>query len=225
MSRKTTAFVLTLCVAAQLGCSAEPVPEGLTADEFAVVNGNKEFATELYAHLSAGRRGNLFFSPYSISSALAMAYAGAEGETAAQMAKVLHFPSPAARVHPDFQSLREKMAPGEGAEFQLRVANRLWAQEGLDFLPEFSQVLKTSYGAGPGLLDFRQSEIARNTINSWAEEQTDGKIQDLLGEGVVEPDARLVLTNAIYFKARWMYEFSKTATADAPFHISDSEQI
>jgi serpin B len=225
MDCKKIAFVVVLFIAGQPGCSAERVPEAVTGDESEVVKGNNEFATDLYARLSSSQPGNLFFSPYSVSSALAVAYAGANGETAAQMAKVLHFPAPATRLHPEFQSLREKMAPGEGAEFQLRVANRLWAQEGFDFLPEFLRVAKANYGAEPGLLDFRQTEVARKTINAWIEEQTDGKIQDLLGQGFIDPNTRLVLTNAIYFKAPWTFPFGERATSDAPFHISASEQV
>jgi serpin B len=225
MSCKKTRFIVALFLVGQLGCSAEPVPEGITSDEYEVAKGNSEFATDLYARLSSNKPGNLFFSPYSISSALAMAYAGANGETAAQMAKVLHFPAPAAKLHLAFKSLREKTAPGDGAEFQLRIANRLWAQERIEFLPEFLQATTANNGAEPGLLDFGQAEAARKEINSWTEQQTDGKIQDLLAQGLIDSDTRLVLTNAIYFKAPWTFPFGEHATNDAPFHISPSVQV
>ncbi len=198
----------------------------ITDDARAVAEGGNEFAIDLYAHLRSDKPSNLFFSPYSISVALAMTEAGAAGETEAQIAKVLHFPVSEANVHSAFSTLRQLMVSNDKLSgFQLRVANRLWGQHGFDFLPEFLRVTKADYGADLGRLDFKQAEVARQTINSWVEQQTDDKIQNLLAPGILNADTRLVLTNAIYFKARWMHEFGKAATADAPFHISDSEQV
>jgi serpin B len=206
--------------------SMELVPMEINDDVKAVAKGDNEFATDLYARLHSDKPTKLFFSPYSVSTALAMTYAGTAGTTETQMAKVLHFTIPESNLHPAFNVLRNLLTVSERTPgFQLRVANRLWGQTGFHFLPEFLHVTNANYGADLGLLDFKQPEAARKTINSWIEEQTDRKIQNLLAPGVIDANTRLVLTNAIYFKARWMHEFSKTATSDAPFHTLDSQQI
>ena len=198
----------------------------VTNDERAVANGCNAFAAALYGRLRGEQSGNLFFSPYSVSAALAMTYAGADGQTAEQMSEVLHFPLPAAKLHPAFSKLRQRLnSDGETPPFQLRVANRLWGQKGFRFLPTFLNITSDQYGAELGLVDFGQTDEARTTINSWIEEQTDRKIKDLLAPGVLDASTRLVLTNAIYFKARWENEFSPSATADAPFHLSGRQQI
>jgi serpin B len=142
------------------------------------------------------------------------------------MAEVLHFAAPAASVSPAFAALGKLLGSGDKtSKFQLRVANRLWGQQGFHFLPGFLKVTSANFGADLGLVDFGQSEAARKTINTWIEEQTAGKIQNLLAPGVLNANTRLVLTNAIYFKARWTHEFSKGATADAPFHTSAAAEI
>jgi serpin B len=218
-----TTFVL---VVTRLAWCLEPAPMEITDDVIAVANGGNEFGTDLYARLTSDQPINLCFSPYSISLAVAMTYAGAEGQTEAQIAKVMRFPTSEAQLHTAFGTLRKLLDSGEKtAGFQLRVANRLWGQKGFHFLPEFLQVTKGDYGADLGLLDFKQAEAARNTINSWIEEQTDHKIRYLLAPGVLDANTRLVLTNAIYFKARWSHEFEKANTKDAPFHISAAHQV
>jgi serpin B len=207
--------------------SAEPAPKQVADDLMAVAKSNNEFATDLYAHLRSDKSTNLFFSPYSISTALAMTSAGAHGETEAQIAKVLHFTLPEAKLHPAFNQVRKILTDGDKAlGFQVRVANRLWAQEGFHFQPDFLQVTNANYGAEPSLLDFKQSEAARKTINAWVDEQTDHKIQDLLAPGALNASTRLVLTNAIYFKAHWTHPFGlEDATTDAPFRTSASQQV
>lgn len=211
---------------ARTAWSVEPVSMEITNDVLAIAKGGNEFATDLYARLGSDKSKNFFFSPYSISTALAMTYAGAAGSTEDQMAKVLHFSVPGAKLHPAFNSQRRNLTSDDKTPgFQLRVANRLWGQQGFHFLPEFLQVTNANYGANLGLVDFKQTESARMSINSWVEEQTENKIQNLLAPGVLSASTRLVLTNAIYFKARWMHEFSKSATTDAPFHLSNSQQI
>lgn len=225
MDHKKLAVFLVL-VLAQPAWSVEPALMKVANDEKAVANSCNAFATDLYGRLRSENSGNLFFSPYSVSVALAMTYAGAEGQTGEQMAKVLHFPLPAAKLHPAFSNLQKRMAfDGETPPFQLRVANRLWGQKGFHFLPAFLKVTSDDYGAGLGLVDFKQAEGARKTINSWIEEQTDRRIQDLLAPGVLDASTRLVLTNAIYFKARWEHEFGERATNDAPFHLPGRQEI
>jgi serpin B len=192
------------------------------ADRRAVVEGDNAFAVALYSQLRK-QSGNLFFSPESISTALAMAYAGARGETASEMAKTLHFTLPPERLHPAMGALlRELNAPQEG--YQLSVANALWAQLGYTFLDDFLKLLKTDYGAGLNQVDFKgSSETVRETINRWVEQKTQDKIKDLLQPGSLKPDTRLVLTNAIYFKGNWQTQFDKAQTRNEDFHLSQGQ--
>jgi serpin B len=199
----------------------------MSADVRAVVEGNNRFALDLYGRLRSGQPGNLFFSPGSLSTAVAMTYAGARGQTAEQMAQVLHFRLPQEKLHPAFTALQETWdADGEKTGYRLSVANRLWGQEGFDFRPAFLATTRESYGAELAQVDFaRQAEPARLRINSWVEERTQGKIRDLIPPGVLDAMTRLVLTNAIYFKGDWTDPFEKNATKEAPFHISAHRQV
>jgi serpin B len=166
------------------------------------------------------RNGNLFFSPESISTALAMAYAGARGDTASEMAKTLHFTLPQQHLNPAMGALLSDLnAVHDG--YQLSVANALWAQQGYTFLDDFLQLLKTDYGAGLNQVDFKgATEAARLTINRWVEQKTQDKIKDLLQPGTLAPSTRLVLTNAIYFKGDWQTQFDKAQTRDEDFYPS-----
>jgi serine protease inhibitor len=190
------------------------------ADRAALVTSNSEFGLDLYAKLRAAD-GNLFYSPSSISSALAMTSAGARGATADEMARTLRFSLEPRRLHPAFASLirdlngAERKRPGE-----LYVANGLWSQTGYPFVADFRQVAKTAYGAALEEVDFRHAtETARRTINTWVEKQTQDKIRDLLQEGTLQPDTVLVLTNAIYFKGAWMHAFREGETQPAEFAL------
>ena len=218
----TRAAMAFACLLGLAGTAhAEPTEDVLT-----VASGGNAFAVDLYGRLRTGTSGNLFFSPHSISSALAMTYAGAEGETAKQMAGVLQFALPEAKLHPAFRAWRTDLENKEETPgIQLRVANRLWGQQGAHFLPEFLEVTRFEYGAELGRLDFKRGEAARNTINAWIEEQTDRKIRNLIAPGTLPADTKLVLTNAIYLKAPWTNDFDKDATVNAPFHVSKSKRI
>ena len=194
-----------------------------------LVQGNTAFALDVYAKLKA-EKGNLFFSPYSISGALAMTCAGARGNTAAQMEQSLHFTLGQARLHPAFAALllEQNSPPPKGKKrgYQLSVANALWGQKGYGFLPEFLSLTRAHYGAGLNEVDFLgATEAARVTINAWVERQTQEKIKDLLQPGVLDENTRLVLTNAIYFKGAWACPFEKEATAEAPFQLSPTEKV
>ncbi len=191
-----------------------------------VVQGNDAFAFDLYAQL-AGQRGNLFFSPYSLSTALAMTYAGARGETAAEMARTLHFPVKQEELHPAFARLiKELDGKGQQRPFELHSANALWGQKGYPFLPEFITLTKASYGAGLREVDFvNAADGARRTINEWVEQETRQKIKDLVPPGVLTPLTRLVLTNAIYFKAPWQDQFSKYATKEEDFRLTADQKV
>jgi serpin B len=213
--------LLAICLVCPLHAAAwETKP--LTPDRTALVDGNNEFAVDLYRQLSQGN-GNLFFSPESISTALAMAYAGARGETAAEMAKTLHFTLPPAQLHPAMGALlRDLNAAHPG--YELNVANALWAQEGYKVLDNFLDLLRTDYGAGLNQVDFlHATEAARLTINQWVEQKTQDKIKDLLPAGALRSDTRFVLTNAIYFLGDWQTQFDKAQTRDEPFYPSQTE--
>ena len=201
---------------AMTGCGQAP-----SADTQEVVAGNTAFATDLYAKLK-NEKGNLFFSPYSISTALAMTLAGARGNTAQQMTNVLHFAVPQDRIHPAFAGLEAELnAIQRKGKVQLSVANSLWPQKGDPFLPEYVGLLKRYYGTSVTPLDYvRASETARNTINDWVEKKTNRKITDLIKPGILDSLTRLVLANAIYFKGNWVSQFDPKETTDRRFHVA-----
>jgi len=202
------------------------------ADLAALVDGNNAFAFDLYRALK-GERGNLFYSPYSISQALAMTYAGARDTTEKEMADTLHFILPQDRLHPAFNSLDQQLkARGQGAKgkdgkgFRLNIVNAIWGQAGYSFLADYLDLLAQNYGAGLRTLDFRTApEISRQTINKWVADQTEQRITDLIPPGGIDPLTRLVLTNAIYFNAAWANNFEKNLTQPAPFHLLDGSTV
>jgi serpin B len=192
-------------------------------DSEKLVQGNNTFAVELYSHLR-NQSGNLFFSPASVSTALAMTYAGARGDTATQMANTLHYNLPPAQLHPAMGALLNSFNAAHDG-YQLHVANALWAQQGYSFLDAFLKLNKSNYGAGFHRVDFKgAAEATRQTINQWTEQQTENKIKDLLRPGVLKPDTRLVLTNAIYFKSAWQTTFKKSQTENENFYLSDQHK-
>lgn len=211
------------------GTAEQTAPDN--TDESIVVQGNNRFALDLYAGLRASE-GTLFCSPYSISTALAMAYAGAEGQTEQQMARVMNFPvlPDAAKpprtltekqFHAAFGAIIEDLnSKAEKGGYELSVANALWGQKGYGFLKEYLELIKVDYDGQLNEVDFlAATEHARQTINAWIEEKTKEKIKDLIKPGTLNTLTRLVLTNAIYFKGQWASKFEKDRTADAPFHL------
>jgi len=195
-----------------------------TPDQTALSDGNNAFAVDLYSQLRK-QPGNLFFSPESISTAFAMAYAGASGQTASQMAATLHFTLPPDRLHPAMGALIAGLnAPHAG--YQLSVADALWAEKDYTFLPAFLKLTNDDYAAGFRPMDFKTApDASRATINHWVEQKTNDKIKDLLPSGSIKPNTRLVLTNAIYFKGDWETQFKKTDTRDEDFHVSASQTV
>lgn len=209
----------------------DPDPIVNDADVLAVASGNNAFALDLLHQLPDG--GNVFYSPYSISSALAMTWAGARGETEAQMAQTMHFSLDQATLHPAFNALTQALdsrAEAEGIEadkaFKLNIANALWGQQGFSFLPEFLDTLALNYGAGMFLVDFlNDPEGASQEINDWVSRETEEKIKDIVPPGAIDAMTRLVLANAIYFKADWASEFTKEDTSDQDFHLADGSMV
>jgi serpin B len=199
----------------------------------ALVSGNNTFAFNLYQQLAKNNTGNMFYSPYSISTALAMTYAGAAGGTEKQMSSALHFTLPQAQLHPAFNDLAMQLASrGQGAKgtngkgFSLEIANALWGQKDYNVQSAFLNTLAQNYGAGMNLLDFINSpEPSRITINNWVSDQTNNRIKDLLPQGSIDSLTRFVLTNAIYFDAAWQYPFVKESTHDATFHLLDGSTV
>ena len=191
-----------------------------------VVKGNSAFGFDLYQELK-GEKGNLFFSPYSISTALAMTYAGARGQTKKEMAEVLHFSLEQEPLHSSFSKLQSELnAIQDKGHVKVSIANSLWAQEGYHFLDTFFNLNKKYYGAGLNFVDFaRETEATRKTINIWVEDKTQQKIKELIKQGMIDSLTTLVLCNAIYFKGDWLSQFDKTRTMDADFYISPDNAI
>jgi len=207
-------------------------PEVNESDFTMLVEENSAFAFDLYQLLRQDTN-NVFFSPYSISQALAMTYSSARGETEKQMSDTLHFVLSQDRLHPAFNGLDIELSKrGEGAQgkdeegFRLNIVNAIWGQEDYRFLSEFLDVLAENYGAGLRALDFVNApEESRITINDWVSEQTEGRIEDLIPEGAIDALTRLVLTNAIYFNAAWQFPFNEDATTDGPFYLLDGGEV
>jgi serpin B len=197
-----------------------------------IVSGNNEFALNLYSKMKElpqikADECNLFISPYSISTAFAMVYSGARGNTAKEIADILCFPQVGfEQVASDFNVLQKHLqANQEAAGFQLNLANSLWLQKGYDFVPEFLELNKKYFDAGLSELDFTQSEDARKTINDWVEKQTKEKITDLIPAGMIDGLTRLILTNAIYFKGNWVIPFKEENTKPADFNVTKDKKV
>jgi serpin B len=216
---------LGLIVPGSAPCSA-PGPEGKVAAES--INA---FAIDLYGQIRKPDE-NLVFSPYSVSMALAMAYAGARGNTESQIAKAMHLNVPQPQVNEAFAAVNgQVLAAGDGKNIEIKVANALWAEKSYPLLKEYLESVKAysdqqgwfSCFLDRGLLrqvDFKHNaDASRKTINKWVEDQTKNKIKDLLGPGMITSDTRLVLTNAIYFNGKWKKEFIRELTKDDNFTL------
>lgn len=204
-------------------------PNVAAADAAALVDGDTAFAVDLYKTLSTNKDfagKNLFFSPHSISVALAMTYAGARGTTESEMAAALHYTLPQATLHNAMNGLDLALASrganakaADGQPFRLKVTNSLWGLPKMPFEQAFLDTIATNYGAGVRLTDFTgDPEGSRTKINSWVADQTEQKIKELLQQGSINPLTRLVLVNAVYFNAAWQNKFEATATQPGTFH-------
>jgi serpin B len=213
---------------------------GATGYDLAATATNK-LAVDLHRQLATGN-DNLCVSPYSIESALAMTFAGADGETRSEMARVLHFPSDASAVPASFASLQHSLEEmsvktaelvkeskrfgGPSEPITLSIANRLFAQKGYDFRESFLALVKQNFGGAFELLDFvHDSSRATQHINKWVADQTRDRIRDLIPAGALDETTRLVLANALYLKAPWVEPFSEKATRPEPFHVHGSAPV
>jgi serpin B len=231
MKKNHRASALALCGLLALGCkprpqdSSHPKVQDLAAspaqilDQEAAAQSGAALALDLYARL-ASRPGNLLFSPHSLFSALAMAYGGAAGGTALEMASTLHLDLPPERLHAAMGGIGRQLEEGAlGGGYTLSVAEGLWGQKGASLLPGFLELLNRRYGASLNELDLQKDpEGSRGTINAWAAQKTGGQISGLIGPGVLDASTRLVLTDSVYFKGRWATQFKEGMTKDQPFY-------
>ncbi len=212
---------------------ARVAPEVSPAALAAVTGGQRQFAFALYEQLRT-EPGNLILSPYSISTAFALAYAGARGETEQELASVFHYPGQA-ELHPALNVLDQRLStpatePGTDPtdtpdqDFRLHVANAAWGQRGYAFLPAYLDLLAEQYGAGVRLLDFAQAEAAADAVNAWVSDQTEGRISDIVRPDMFSADTRLVLANAIYFYGAWVEPFG-VQPEPLPFTTLDGQTV
>jgi len=196
-----------------------------SAEQRALVTGNTEFALDLYRILHQ-EDGNLFFSPYSISLGLAMVYTGSHGKTEEQMASVLHFEFAPYDLPPVFGALHSELVGRGNRNFQLHLANSLWWQEGYALRQIYLDTLRKRLGATLEPLNFSTTpEKSRATINEWVSRYSKGKIKELLPQGSITSLTRLILANAIYFRATWKERFNADFTSDSPFHLLGGGQV
>lgn len=229
-------FILVLV--AVVGCNQQPpinktapaeerkidVPE---ADVKELAEGNTEFALDLFRTLAEKEPGNILFSPYSIRAALGMTYAGARGETAAEMRKALRFTLPDDQLHAAFGGVTESMqTAGKERAYTLDIASALWPQQGMKLKPGFLDLTGKHYGAGVREVDYiGKTEESRQTINKWVEGKTHDKIKELLKPGILDDMTRLVLTNAVYFQGNWKQQFDPSRTKEGDFEITAGNKV
>lgn len=194
------------------------------AEVFDIINANNTFTFDMYYQLKT-EQGNLMFSPYSMSAALAMVYEGAQGGTASEIQKVFHFPTDKLALQSSMSSIINRFnMPHEG--YELKTANALWAQSSFPFLENYLSLIDSKYGGKATNVDFMSAaESARLLINDWAAKNTNDRIKDLLAAGSIKPDVRMILANAIYFKGTWMEQFKKENTKTEDFWSSNAKAV
>ncbi len=218
MMRAASSCILVICAAL--------LPKNVAAQVQSLVAENSAFALKLYPQL-ATNSGNIFFSPYSISTCLAMTYAGARGNTEAQMSAVFGFDTNQQQFAATFNQLQNQLQSDQQTNgLELNIANALWTQVGFPFLPDFLQTATNQYQANLNQADFTTEAAAvAQAINDWVAQETQNKIQDLVPPGAIDAATRMVLANAIYFKGAWTYTFAETNTSVQPFYLSSTNQV
>ncbi len=215
---------------AKSSLAREPNPNVSTEEISSLVTSTSKFAFKLFRKLavqtisSSADNKNVFISPYSVSSALTMTYAGAKNETSKEMEELFQFDLSKDKILSGFNYL--DLSLQKENNFVLNIANEAWGQNGFSFEKEYLDQLAIHYGAGLNLLDFiRKPEPSRITINRWVADNTNGKILDLIPQGMIDPNTRFVLTNAIYFNADWETPFEKKSTHSQMFYRSATDSI
>ena len=190
-----------------------------------VVDANNQFALDYYSKLKSKDSGNIFFSPFSISSAFVMTYEGAKGQTAEEMRSVFYFPEDSNLRRTEYASIFDEINKGD-KKYKLSSANALWGQQDYQFSKDFFDNVEKYYSGKATNLDFKKDpEGSRITINNWVENQTNNKIQNLIPAGVIKTMTKLVLTNAVYFKGEWVKQFNKNDTKEENFRTSNSGTV
>jgi len=212
------AILLALGIAAALPQTATPF--NASPEVKSAVESNTAFALDLYQKLKE-QPGNLFFSPHSISTALAMTYAGARKQTESEMAGALHFSLPQTNLPAAFGALAARMNEIQGRNrITLTTANSLWCQQNYQFAKSFLDLVRVYYGGDVRQVDFKNSaQAVAGEINEWVEQKTKGKIKGAIGPGQVTTDTRLILCNAIYFKGNWQHQFKTSDTKLTDFYV------
>jgi len=222
--KETTTTVQETTTLKERPTTTTAAPHSSPEDAAAVAAANNRFAVDLYRKF-AEKEGNMFFSPFSILTALTMTYEGAGGKTAQEMREVLHLPDDKAAMRSSFSAINRGIN-ADGKPYELATANAIWPQKGFDFLPAYTQTLRDFYGSEATPLDYAtNAEGSRVTINKWVEERTREKIKDLIPQGVLNPMTRMVLTNAIYFKGDWARQFNKNLTSPMEFRTGSGKKV
>jgi len=223
MKKFSLIFTIIIFAIINISCYAQSI-------DTAIANNNNIFAFKLYNELKAEKPDqNLFFSPFSISTALAMTYAGARGETEKQISQTLCFSINQNTFHENFSSLINEIEKDTVGGTKLTIANSLWAQKDFKFLYSFFDLVEKHYDAILKNVDFRnyaEREKARKELNSWVEQKTNDKIKELVKEKDIDEYTRLILVNAIYFKSTWEKAFDSTRTKkDELFNVSSNNTV
>jgi len=207
------------------GTISLPEPKPNLADINNVVEANNQFALDYYSKLKDKDGDNIFFSPFSISSAFVMTYEGAKGQTAEEIRSVFYFPESSNLRRTEYTTIFDEINKGD-KKYKLSSANALWAQEDYQFLKDYFDSVEKYYGGKATNLDFKKDpEGSRVTINNWVENQTNDKIKDLIPSGIIKTMTKLVLTNAIYFKGEWVKQFSKNDTKEENFRTNKNGTV
>ena len=214
-----TLFLTGCSVTAKVMDDSQAAPAGINQ----VAAANNQFAFEMYSELSNNE--NVFFSPYSISSAMSMVYEGARSQTAEEIQSVFHFPADDITRRSSYASLYNEINKKD-KEYKLNTANALWAQQDYPFLQNYLDIINQYYGGETTNLDFiTQPEQSRQIINNWVEEQTNNKIKNIIPQGAINDMTRMILTNAVYFKGEWIWKFKKRDTKERDFYIAPETHV
>jgi serpin B len=224
---KRTVIFLLAALCSSIHAQTQATASKLSPSE--LVTGNNAFAAALYQKIVASEDAkdkNVFFSPYSVSTALAMTYAGSRGNTAQQMATVLRFNLPQVQLDASISALLAQTKTSEADNYQLHVANALWGEKSCQFESSFQDRISANYADGLHLVDFANAtERSRQAMNNWVSDKTEGKVKDLVKAQDLTPFSRLVLTNAIYFKGNWASKFYPAATRSGPFTVAPGQVV